>query len=226
MEAILLLLLKLRINMPQRKDILVFVAVCLILGILVVWQFFASKEAAKLTTEEENQLLALEVSRLIKANTDLRLEIQDLASTSEKYEKSLVDRQSAIEEVGKNLQKYQILAGVTKIQGPGVEIKIDGDLDQTQIVDLINALRNIGVEGISINGKRIIISSSFSTRADGLYLNTIKLDNPYTILAVGDGPLIEEALNRRGGIIEQLETSSKDIKVIVDKKDQIVLDKI
>lgn len=207
----------------KKKDILIYILICLILGILLVRQFYTTKVVEKIKTGEENQLLALEVSRLIKANTDLRLEIQDLGATSEKYQKSLDDKKSASEEVAKNIEKYQILAGVTKIEGRGVEIKIDGDLDQTQMVDLANALRNIGIEGSSVSGKRVIISSYFKTASDGLYLNETKLAKPYTILAIGNAPLISEALKRKGGIIEQITGSSKDLKITVEEKDKIIL---
>ena len=211
--------------MFQKKDLFIFILVFLVLGILLVRQFYTSKETKKLEQSEENQLLALEISRLIKANTDLRLEINELATTLEKYQKSWQDRKSAFEEVEKNLEKYKILAGTTEIKGPGIEVTIDGELDKEQMVDLINAFKNIGVESLSVNGKRLIISSYFAANQEGLFLNGMKLEKPYIILAVGNAPLIKEALERKGGIIEQIQSSEKDIKIKVEKREEIVLNK-
>ncbi|MCX6807108.1 MAG: DUF881 domain-containing protein [Candidatus Berkelbacteria bacterium] len=209
-----------------RKDILIYSLICGILGALLVRQFYATKAVEKIKKGDKNQLLALEVSRLIKANDDLRSEIKDLGATSEKYQKSVEDRKSASEEVTKNLEKYQILAGVTKIDGTGVEIKIDGDVGQEQMVDLVNALRNIGVEGLSINNKRFVISSSFRFMADGLFLDNTKLERPYTVITIGNAVLIKEALERKGGIIEQIKSSSRDIKIEVIQKDKVILEPI
>lgn len=210
----------------QKKDVLILSSVFLILGILLVRQFYVSREAERLKRGEENQLLALEISRLIKANTDLRLEIGELATTSEKYQQSLGDRKSASEELLKNLEKYKIIAGVAKAEGPGVEIKIEGDIDKEQMVDLINALKNIGIEGLSINDKRIIISSYFEISPDGLLLNGTKLLEPYNVIALGNAALIEEAIKRKGGILEQIESGSKDTLVSVIKKEKLVLEAV
>lgn len=210
--------------MLNKKNILILSLVSLILGILLVKQFYISKETERLKAGEENQILALEISKLLKANTDLRLEIQDLSVTLEKYQKSLEDRKSASEELEKNLEKYKIIAGISKIEGPGVEIVISGDLEKEQMIDLVNTLKNIGVEGISINGTRLTISSYFTTNLGGLFLNNQKLEPPYKILVIGNAPLIKEALERRGGIIEQIKSSSKEIEISIEKKDKIILE--
>jgi uncharacterized protein YlxW (UPF0749 family) len=208
----------------NKKDILILSLISLILGILFVKQFYISKEVEKLKAGEENQLLALEISKLLKANTDLRLEIQDLSITLEKYQKSLEDKKSAAEELSKNLEKYKIIAGTNKIEGQGVEILISKDLEKEQMVDLVNALKNIGVEGISINGIRLTISSYFTATLNGLFLNSQKLESPYKILVVGNASLIKEALERRGGIIEQIKAGSKEAEIKIEKKDKIILE--
>lgn len=210
--------------MFQKRDILIFVIICFLLGILLVRQFYVSVETVKIKKGEEEQLLALETSRLIKANADLRLEIQDLAATAEKYQKSLEDRQGAAEEMKKTLEKYKIIAGVTKVEGEGIEIKIDGDVSREQMVDLINALKNIGVEAISVNSKRLTISSYFESNEEGLFLNGQKLNKPYIISVIGNAPLIKEAVERKGGIIEQIQEGAKGLKIDVESKEKIILE--
>ena len=206
-----------------KKDIIVLSVVGIVLGFLLIRQFYLSKFTQRIQTGEDNQLMALEIAQLMKANSDLRLEIGDLTTTSTKYQKSLGDKKSATDEVAKNLEKYQIIAGTTRVKGPGVEIRIDGDLEQEQLVDLTNALRNIGTEGISVNNKRFIINSYFKRTADGTFLGDTKLGRPYTISATGNGALIKESLERAGGVIEQIKDSSKDIKITIDIKDEIIL---
>lgn len=210
--------------MFQKKDFIIIALVCFILGFLLVRQLYLSTETQRIKKGEEEQLLALEISRLIKANTDLRLEIQELATTAEKYRRSLEDKKSATEEVSKNLEKYKIIAGVTRIEGPGVEIKIENDMAKEQMVDLVNALRNIGIEGISINGRRLTISSYFAAGQSGLFLNGQKLEKPYTIWVIGNAPLIKEALERKGGIIEQLQVETKEGQIKIEERDKLILE--
>jgi len=210
--------------MFQKKDFIIIALVCFTLGFLLVRQLYLSTETQRIKKGEEEQLLALEISRLIKANTDLRLEIQELATTAEKYQRSLEDKKSATEEVSKNLEKYKIIAGVTRIEGPGVEIKIESDMAKEQMVDLVNALRNIGIEGISINGKRLTISSYFTADQSGLFINGQKLEKPYTIWVVGNAPLIKEALERKGGIIEQLQVEEKEGQIKIEERDKLILE--
>ena len=211
--------------MFKRKDIFVLIIVGIALGILIVRQFYVAKVVQKVTKGDEEQLMALEIAQLLKANTDLRLEIKDSGTTSEKYQQALGDRKSAIDEVAKNLGKYKIIAGATKIKGPGVEIRIDGDLAPEQLVDLVNALRNIGIEGLSVNGKRFIISSYFKITASGVFVNETKIDKPFVTQVIGNAPLIKEALLRKGGIIEQIQSSGSNIKIEINEKDAIVLEK-
>jgi len=207
----------------KKRDIIILILVSIFLGILVIRQFYFAKGAEKLRSGEENQLLAIEVSRILKANAELRVEIKDLNTTLENYQKSLTNRKSAQDEVAKDLEKYKAIAGITEVEGRGVEIDLDGDPTREQVVDLINALKNIGVEALSINGQRLIISSYISYGSEGLYLDGKKLEKPYVIEVIGDSKLIKESLERAGGIIEQIKEENREIKITVNEKEKIIL---
>jgi len=210
-------------NIFQKKDFIIIAIICYFLGFLLIRQLYFSDETQRIKKGEEEQLLALEISRLIRANADLRLEIQELSATAEKYRRSLEDKKSASEEVSKNLEKYKIIAGTTRIYGSGVEVKIDSDVTKEQMVDLVNSLKNIGIEGISINGKRLAISSYFTADQGGLFMNGQRLEKPYTIWVIGNAPLIKEALERKGGIIEQLQLETKGGQIKIEERNEVVL---
>jgi uncharacterized protein YlxW (UPF0749 family) len=209
--------------MYKKKDIIILTVIGIVFGFLVICQLRLTHEAKRIQTGEDNQILALEIAQLTRTNSDLRLEVKELSTTQEKYLKSLEDRKSASEELAKNLEKYQIIAGAKKMEGQGVEIRIEGAIGQEQLVDLVNALRNIGIEGMSINNKRFLISSYFQQTADGLYLEETKITSPILIAVTGNGPLIKESLLRHGGIIEQIKEGDKNIKITVEQKEKIIL---
>jgi len=213
-----------RVLRSLHKEIIIFVVICVALGYLLSRQLLVAKKTQAIKKGEEEQLIALETARLIKANADLRLEIQELGTTASKYRESFKNRSEAEEEVSKNLERYKIIAGVTRIEGEGVEIRIEGGVSRENMVDLVNALKNIGVEGISINGRRLTISSYFTSNSQGLFLNQVKLEKPFLFQVVGNSALVKEALERRGGIIEQIEAERKDVKIKVEKKERLILE--
>lgn len=207
-----------------KREIIILALVSVLLGFLIVKQFYLTQSTEKLKKEEENALIAVEFSRLLKANADLRTEIDELTTSLEKYQKSLSERKSASEEIRKNIEKYKIIAGESKVIGEGVEIEILGDLTKEQLIDLINALKNIGIEAISINGKRLIISSFIKSTSDGLYFEDKKLEKPYRIQAIGNSSLLKESLERKGGIIQQIKEMDPAIEIKITPQKEIILE--
>ena len=72
---------------------------------------------------------------------------------------------------------------------------MDKKITSTQLIDLINNLKNIGCEAIAINGQRLTGTSSITS---GIFTP------PMTINVVGDKDLLYNSLVRSGGIIEQI----------------------
>ena len=72
---------------------------------------------------------------------------------------------------------------------------MDKKITSTQLIDLINNLKNIDCEAIAINGQRLTGTSSITS---GIFTP------PMTINVVGDKDLLYNSLVRSGGIIEQI----------------------
>jgi len=81
------------------------------------------------------------------------------------------------------------------VTGPGIEINFDDKVSSTQMVDLINAIKNIGCEVIAINDQRVVLNTSIS---EGFF------NSPTNVKAIGDKELLFQALERTGGILEQI----------------------
>lgn len=194
--------------MLNKKDIIIIASVCLVLGFVVVRQFYLQQRVNQVSQPEEGNAIAMEVAELIKTNTELQQGISDLTEQKNTLFASAANQQAASETIEKNLDQYRIILGQTKVEGPGVEIIFDDKVDSTQIVDLINALKNIGAEAIAINHQRISQKSSVE---DGIFYPPSKIE------VIGNADVLEEALKRKGGIIEQIGTGT------VQKHDRIIL---
>lgn len=186
-----------------RQHIALVLLACLVLGFILARQFYLSQQIKRETQPEQEREQALQVSQLIKSNTDLRQELGELREQSDKFNKAAQDKQAAQDSLEKSIKQYEIILGTVPVEGSGISIRISQRLDTAQITDLINALRNIGAEAIAVNGHRITPTSGWNERS---------FSAPYTISAIGDSELLKDSLQRRGGIMEQLGFSADVVK--------------
>jgi uncharacterized protein YlxW (UPF0749 family) len=179
--------------MFKKRDLIIFAVIAAALGFFVVRQYFASKEVRALVQPENNQVIAIEVARLTKSNSDLRQGIVDLENRINNYQKSVTDQSSSTETLNRDLKHYQEINGMLPVSGRGIILRINKKLTQPQQVDLANTIRNIGVNGFSMNGDRIGINYHFGLDS-----------SEYEIQVVGNPTLIRSALIRKGGFLDQL----------------------
>lgn len=192
----------------KKFDYIIFGLVGLVLGFIIVRQFYLQQKVSNISQTQQGNILALEVANLINTDEKLRKEVADLTSQYDSLVASSSDKKTSSEALETNLGKYKIILGQTKVEGPGVEIIFDERVDSTQMVDLINALKNIGAEAIAINQHRLAPNSTIES---GIFYPVTKVE------VIGNKDLLEEALKRNGGILSQIGTGS------VLKHDRLIL---
>lgn len=197
----------------RHPDYLIIFITCIFLGIAVVSQVYAGKEYNKAIQPENNATTALEVASLTKSNADLRREVQDLTHDLDTYKNSSEMQKTANDKYQSDLGRFSIITGTSSATGQGVIIRINGKLSSAQIVDLVNAIKNIGSEVISINGTRLVLQTD---------LRQFKGLPSYEIKVLGNSKLFKSAMERKGGIIDQL--SSKDISINVEESDTMTIE--
>jgi len=196
--------------MFKKSDYIIISIICFFLGIFLISQFYSGKEYQKIIQPENNAVLALEVAKLTKSNADLRSEVQDLTLDLETYKSSSESRQKSFDQYQIDSERFDNINGSTSMTGQGVVMQIRGKLTTPQIVDLINAIKNIGAEMISINDQRVVLNMDFSRFSD---MQT------YEIKVLGNGNLLKSAIERKGGIVDQI--STKDINFVIQERDDI-----
>lgn len=196
--------------MFKKNDKIIISVICFFLGIFLVSQYYSSIEASKISQPENNEVLAIEVSKLTKSNADLRREVQDLTVNLDSYKNSSESSQKANEQYLSDINKFSVVNGDKAISGQGVIINISGDLVTPQIVDLVNAIKNIGAQIIEINGKRIVLNTEMSQFTNSGH---------YEIKILGNSALLKSAIERKGGIVDQI--STKNIVFTTTTSDKI-----
>lgn len=188
--------------------------VTIILGVLVRWQADNRENIAQAQSPEAQEVVAVEVARLTNANADLRNQLADLAQRDYDLAQAQQNKQSAKSAYQEEQAKADLVTGRLAVKGPGVRIVINDTLTNTQITDVLNALKNIGAEAIAINGRRI--TPWFSEWR-------VEFQPPYTIEAIGSPPVLSTSLQRRGGVIDQIELAAGALDLTVTEQDTLTL---
>ncbi len=198
--------------MSKKLDYIIISIICFLAGILLVSNLYAAKNYKKVVTPENNAVLAVEVSKLTKSNAELREQVKKLTTNLDTYKNKAESEKNIIDQFDKDTRNLDSINGALPQSGQGVLIKIDSALNQAQSIDLINAIKNIGSVSIVINGERLVLNSQLSK------YSSMK---PCEILVLGNSTLLKSALQRKGGIIEQL--SRENVKISVTDDEDITI---
>lgn len=190
--------------MNQRTSkITILLATGVLVGLIATKQFLLTPKFQQITDQDRSQIIALETAEFYQANLKLQEEIEQLAVQKNQLSEKSTTGQSeeALETV---IEQLTIVTGQKPIIGPGVVLILQDQLSLTDLVDIVNALRNIGAEGIAINETRLIAESGLTN--DELRTNTTveKLSYPLKIEVIGSSDVLADALTRKGGVLSQI----------------------
>ena len=195
---------------------------CFVLGLLLMAQFCTQRMTSRsiLSASSTDQLAI--ISSLVENNARLREEKEALEGQLSEYQQAT--GRAVLGPLVEELNKVKIINGLVEVSGPGVEVSIDGPIGVLDVQDLINELRNVGVEALTINGERLTLYSVVTSTEDGaITVNATQLSRPYILQAIGQPETMETALLRRGGLIATLERNYEGLAVSVVKREKMVL---
>lgn len=134
----------------------------------------------------------------------------------------LLDTLSNKTNIQEEIEKNEVLLGITDVKGQGIVINIDDGNDlihQEDVLILIDELKNAGSQAISVNDVRIVNSTYIFCDGTVILLDGVKIGNPFTIKAIGDSEVIYGAITRNKGYIETLKNAG--ITITVEKQKEI-----
>ncbi len=137
-------------------------------------------------------------------------EIRSLIEDKEKHLKEMEDLSdyNQKEIINKRLENFKISSGLFDIKGPGIIVTMrdntatigmedDVNLDiihDSDMLMIVNDLKNAGAEAISINGQRILSSSEIKCGGPIIRVNGKSLGTPFHIKAIGDQNLLKSSI--------------------------------
>lgn len=204
--------------------------VCLILTCFVVIQLRATNRSEsrsskeKITADLKDQIIMLN-----DQNTKLEKKLGESAKKLEDIRLTVSENDESNVETNKYIEMYDIFVGNTDVYGEGVSIvytpsKEESIQDTAQNIRyIVNELRNVGVEGISVNGQRLVGTSSIEAVKNKIEINEEKINSPYKIDAIGNSEMVYNGILRPGGIVDLINLSGT--KITVTKKEKVTISK-
>jgi len=175
-----------------------------VLGFVVAAQWNSEVQRASYTTSAQ-QALAAQALTLEQEQEVLQAQLAGVEAELTEIQQQSEGSQSALAEVNREVREARLATGLTAVRGPGIVIEIAdsrrtvpaGENPASYIVladdlrDLVVALWHAGAEAITINGERLVATSSIYGVGSAVLVNTAFLSPPFRIEAIGPGELEE-----------------------------------
>jgi uncharacterized protein YlxW (UPF0749 family) len=175
-----------------------------IIGFVAVAQWNGSVPRQEYTTSAQ-KVLAGQVTALEQEQRSLRDQLASAQAKVQQFQTEQAGSQTALAQLNDQLASARLSAGLTKVTGPGVVVEIAdskravpaGDNPSNYIVlvddlrDIVTSLWSSGAEAISINGERLVSTSSIYGVGSSILVNTAFLSPPFRVEAVGPQGLLE-----------------------------------
>lgn len=204
--------------------------ICIILGIMLAWQYKSIVNNNRKETTKYARLESVRDELLAQKdqNEDLRKRNEELQKRLTELENSQGNSSQLEKNLEAELERVRLIAGLSDVEGPGLVIKVEyvgkDTVRENAILRLINELKAAEAQAISIEGERIVAMSEIKRGGDFIVVNGKQMVSPFTIKAIADPKKLENSLTMIGGIVEELQIY--DMKVTIEKKDNIVIPKV
>ena len=174
---------------------------CLMLVITIFMQFkivYQTNITSIDTMREED--LKTELANWKSKYEDVQEQYNEVTETLKKYNEESNSNTETKKNLEEELANLQLLLGLTDVEGPGLVITLkdpenlnsdDGDAKQivtySELMIIVNYLKDAGAEAISINNQRIVNSTDFvNITKSYIKINGEGVSSPYTINVIGD----------------------------------------
>jgi len=202
-------------------------AVCLVMGIIVAWQYRSVKMNQVLAQYEKKNVSEIIEELLVEKNNNenLKQRLQELQREVDTFKSGEMDVKENIEALEKQVLAARMKAGLETVKGAGLIITIEAGglktVEDRHIEELINELKASDVQAISVNDERIVAMSEIRKAGDYIMVNGNQLVPPYTIKAIGNADNMERSLKLLGGVLEKFQIY--EFKTTIKKEENVVI---
>lgn len=226
--------------MTKKAQAIILGIVCLILTIGICVQIkTVNSNGTTTSANQELNNLKTQVLKMREKYEESYSRLERIQTELETTRSNITNNNEQLKILEEELRKYNVLLGTTEANGQGVVITItdtdpkdpirliidnkDAVVHNTDILEVVNELKNAGAEAIDVNGQRIVNTTAISCDGNVVAINGEKVSSTFVINAIGL-PERLSTLKRPGGYLEILEDKAH-IKCTLDKKDKVTVSK-
>lgn len=222
----------------NEANIFVFIA-AVIIGVLISLNihFGATNTRVVLNSKQyqdaykNKNKLAIELSNLKEMYYKNTSKLNDYKYTSD-------ETSTIVNNISQELEMNNALLGSSKVIGEGIKLKIMDSSNQfsqtkenttrsqilhnTDMIQVVNELRIAGAEAISINGERILTSSSVQCFWAFLSINDEKIPGPFYVRAIGNKEVLNKYVTSSNSYIKTL--INRGISVEIEESSKLEID--
>lgn len=224
--------------MKNNKNFFFVFIATIILGALISINFnFEGIQSYSLNATEYQNAVE-ERATLYKDIGNLKEDSIEKKDRIENYKNNYTKNDKILEDMKAQITDYEMYIGLTRIEGPGIVLKIDDgktnareentdEINNKLLHDndmglILNELRMAGAEAISVNSHRIVPWSGVTCNWAFILFNDNEMEYaPFNIYVIGDPEKLEAALLEDGSHVKQL--IFRKLSVSVEKIDKIVM---
>jgi uncharacterized protein YlxW (UPF0749 family) len=212
--------------MKSLKAQMAIAIVCVVLGLMLAYQFQAVKNINSVSRGQEIEKLTSQVNMLQKQKLDFENSIATLEKKIEEYEKSAATSNGLASNLKNELDNVRLLAGLTNVEGPGVVVTVTPQIQDlnssepvmvnfTYLLLIVNELNASGAEAVMVNNQRIVSTTQIRQAGSTIVINDVRNSafDKFEIKAIGDSTTLETGLNMVGGVKQELSTYGINIKI-------------
>lgn len=223
-----------------RKITFILTSISAIIGVMLATQL-QSKQDPKVSETRSITELRGSLQKELEKHKSLLADMSKQEKLLYEYETSLNAGES-VEVMKEELERAKKLAGLVQAEGSGVFIRIidapiqvgvsqptdfvhEGSYQPTLVVDedlrwLINELFANGAKAVSINGQRLISTSSIRNVGEEIQVDTKTIRPPFELKALGEPDNLITGL-KLAGVEENFQLANK--LVIMEKRDKLII---
>lgn len=230
------------LDMDKKKISLILGIMCLLLtcGIVIQIKTINGTGTTTSTNAKENELRDA-VLKAKEKYDNLYEELEEAENQLEVERTNATQNNTELEDLENTIKEVNKILGSSEVTGYGLVITINDNqkislsswfadpnlllVHDTDLINVVNELKNAGAEAISINEQRIVTTSAIECDGNVIKVNGEKIGAPFTIKAIGL-PEVLISVNRVGGYLDYLEEDRYlDITVTKSDKEKITIPK-
>lgn len=208
-------------SQPRQSWWASLVILCAVLGALIGLSVKSRDMLRRQNIPADNYAALAERYLMVKHNADQEtLTIAALQKRVSEYENGTASDTKQEKALLDDLNQTKFLAGLTPVLGPGLVVTLNDSKEKippqmqasvpvniihdTDINAVVNELKAAGAEAISVNSQRLVATSPIRCAGPTVLINDVPQTPPYVIRAVGDGKVMQAALDIPGGVRDQI----------------------